>query len=246
MGRPFHFRKLYISLFKTVCSPLRALSVALLAMGAIGSANAGFVTTNEAGLDAVYGQASFGASPIDIRFDSAITIYNSEFVNIDSGEEMDALGALGVNSPIVSAFFVDDINFCGVALPGIAGCAGVPGNFLVIASALSGPDGFDYGPNAPQNVIGHELGHNLGLDHDETEGNLLNASLQQTFGFLLPYQVAIILASPLVQIDGNGQRFIEIQPYAVVASVPEPSTYLMMGLGLGIFAFIRNRKSNNA
>lgn len=223
----------------------RGIASALLALSAVGSANAGFITTNEAGLDAVYAQAG-----IDIRFLSALTIYSSTLATIDTNEEMDALGALGsynANAPVVSAYFLDNINFCGIALPGIAGCAGVPGTFLVIVSAIASGDYNDQlGQFAAINVIGHELGHNLGLNHDETAGNLMTSELQGGFGNLLSYQIDTIFNSQLVRTGASGQRYIEIQPYAVVADVPEPAAYALVLLALGALGLQRKRKAATA
>lgn len=81
--------------------------------------------------------------------------------------------------------------------------------------------------------MGHELGHNLNLEHTFADpANLMN--------FLFPHgmmlteeQVAIILQSPLVQTGPSGQKFIQITPIAIVA-ISEPATLLLLGSSLGM------------
>src|ERR1700754_2242200 len=121
---------------------------AAIACFTLTSAHAGFVTTNEAGLDAIYGQASFGDHPVDIRFLAPITIF-STYATINTQADFDNLGAMGVSDPtIVSLFFVDAINFCGIALNGIVGCAGIPGHFIAVDSNFVAPDS-TYGDGPP-------------------------------------------------------------------------------------------------
>lgn len=43
--------------------------------------------------------------------------------------------------------------------------------------------------------------------------------------------------------SGNNSNFIGIDTLNITSAVPEPSTYLMMGLGLGMLGLVRRRKS---
>ncbi len=84
-------------------------------------AMAAAVTTNEAGLDAIFSQASFGVSPIDIRFDSIVTVSNSSLLDIDSATDFSLLFTIPILDNHVNMFFVDTISWCGETNPAIVG-----------------------------------------------------------------------------------------------------------------------------
>ena len=228
--------------FQTVRTQLgRAIAAALLTFGAIAAANAsnGFVTTNEVALDLIYSQPSFGLTPIDIRFDPAITLsVPSTLLTIDNDAEFDSLHTYETGSPVVSMFYLDHINFCGGPSDGIVGCGSTPGTLIAIDSAAATES---FGGV----VVAHELGHNLSLEHAAgTNTNLMNPDAYEgpAPAPLTVAQVAQIFTSPLVQHDAKG-FYIEVQPFALIATaVPEPSTYALMGLGAGVLAFVRKRK----
>jgi len=194
---------------------------------------AGFVTLHESELDQIYSQPSFDGSPIDIRYNPTLTLVEPSLLMINSEAKLDQLFSLGpASSPTVNLFFVDGISDCGgVELPAIIGCGSQSGNHIVVDSNFAAKT-----PTAPSTVglgailIGHEFGHNLGLDHvPQTSTNLMTPSVTDSFflsadpASVAGNQIATILASPLVQMDG-GQRFISITPIAVV--VPEPASLL--------------------
>ncbi len=212
-----------------------------LALWGAGAASAGFITTNESGLDAIFSQGSFGSTTIDTSFNAGLTVANSASLSIDSDAEFDSLFNLSVysgrDSNTISMFFVDAINFCGA--PGsYAGCASNSSNLLVLSS--SDVSRVDIGAN----LEAHELGHNLGLDHVNGSGtNLMNPYISSNFS-LDAGQIQAILANPLVQTGSHGQRFLSITPIAIVASVPEPQTWAMLALGLfSVMARARRRKA---
>jgi hypothetical protein len=210
---------------------IRCLATSLLGL-ATGAASAGFVTTQESGMDAIFSQAGFGSSTVDIRFNPTVTIADNDLLSIDTEADFDALFGLATASPVVAIFYVDAISWCGNVNAGYIGCGSTPGNLIAVESS------FAAGSNGA-NLLGHELGHNLGLDHINNGNNLMNPTLIAGFGNLNAGQITQILASPLVQISG-GQRFITITPFAVIAEtppVPEPGTGVLMLLALGGLAW---------
>jgi hypothetical protein len=216
------------------------MTLALLTLGTVGLAEAGSVTTHESELDAIYSQSSFGANPIDIRFDPTQTVFNTALLTLDTDAEFDSLSTYAVaSSKIVSIFFVDHINACDGVSPNIVGCGSDPGNLIALDSSFAAGA---LGAAA----IGHELGHNLGLDHIAGQNtNLMNPIVYNGAAPapLTSAQVSKILTSPLVQTDAQGHKYIEITPFAVVASVPEPSVFVLMALGLGLIVFVRKRSA---
>ena len=193
----------------------------LCEVAALSPAWAAFVTTNETGLDAIFSQSAFSTTPIDVRFNPTVTINDPGLLTINTEEQLNRLFALGDNSPTVDVFFVDSINECGgVEAQPIIGCGQQPGNKLTVESVpAAGSRGAA--------LIGHELGHNLDLDHVTSPPNLMNPTLTGVTTLTVD-QVATILDSSLVQTDGAG-RFILVTPFAIV---PEPSSMLFALAGV--------------
>ena len=181
------------------------------------TAEAGFITIDQAGMSAIFSQPSFSHTPIDIRFNPPQIIVDPGLLDINNRAQERALVDLAPDpAPTVDAFFVDQVNFCSfedepVRINGsVHGCAQLPGHVFVEESASA--------ELSPATLMGHELGHNLNLKHTLADaGNLMN--------FLFPHgrmlteeQVAIILQSPLVQTGPTGRKFIQITPIAIVAT----------------------------
>ena len=95
--------------------------------------NAAFITTQEAALDLVFSQASFGNRPIDIRFGAATEVVAPDLLNITTNAEVNALFNMHVGpADVVNFFFIDSMSACGFTVnAGIVGCAETPGNDLV-------------------------------------------------------------------------------------------------------------------
>ena len=231
-------------------------AVFTLAATGADSAVAAIVTTNEAGMDNVFSQSSFGADAIDIQFLPTMVHVNPDFLNIQSNAEMQRLFAVGGSGPTVNFYYVDLIGACGSTVSSsIVGCGQVGGNnFAVESSFAAGSFGAE--------LNSHELAHNLGLRHAGSSNpdapstaNLMGPNLNGNTT-LTPDQVSggndsidqdariAGIQNPLVQGD-VGSQFISIQPILITAtpaSVPEPSSLAVLGLGaVGFFGYRHRR-----
>ena len=112
-----------------------AMTLAMLVLSPA-IAEAGFITIDPAGMNAIFMQPSFGGSPIDIRFNPPLQIVDPALLDINNPAQLTALFDLAPDpAPTVDAFFVDQISDCGVY-----GCAQLPGHLLVEESeAVSRP-----------------------------------------------------------------------------------------------------------
>ncbi len=207
-------------------SLLAAIAVAtvLYPISALGAT----ITTNEAGMDAIFGVAGLN---IDIMFNPSVTVIGPAVLNNVADEA--AIHALAPVAPAntVFMFFIDLISWCDTTNPAFAGCALLPGDKMIIqSSASAGANGVE--------LNSHELGHNLALEHSDPNAanlmfSMLNRHTTRTGG-----QQTTILASPLVQGPVNG-RFIKITPILVV---PEPQTLALFAIGLTVLAGARRRR----
>jgi hypothetical protein len=205
-------------------------------------AEAAQIVIDEAGMNAIFSQASFGDTTISIRFNPPRQIVAPELLVINTLAQLQALFNLAPDpAPTVDALFVDELNACGGVEPqvngALAGCAQLPGHVFV--------EDFNFAELSPATLMGHELGHNLNLQHDFFDFLNLMAPIFPPGPNVTEEQVATILQSPLVQTDSTGQRFVEITPIAIVAA-PEPSTLLLLIAALGALLIIRQRSRRGA
>jgi hypothetical protein len=203
------------------------------------TAQAASITIDSPEMQAIFSQSSFDGTPISIRFNAPRVIIAPQLLDINNLTDLKALYDLAPDpAPTVDAFFVDKLNACGSVEPKVngifAGCAQLPGHVFVEES--------DAAELSAAPLMGHELGHNLDLEHDLFSSANLMAPFFPPGTDLTDEQVATILQSPLVQTDSTGQRFIQITPIAIVAS-PEPSTLLLLGAALGALLIINASKS---
>lgn len=231
---------------RALCHLFRG-AVASLLVCAAGGVSAAVITTNEAALDSIFSQISFGSSSIDIQFTASQTIYDTALLSIDSSTEWSELALFGGNSayPVINMFFVDAMTWCGGPATHTIGCANTPGNMLMLNS--------DWAASANGGVLAaHELAHNLGLDHlIGVNTNLMNPILSGNTT-LTTAQALVFLGDgtrehpgkSLIQMSTAGQRYITITPILIAASVPEPETWAMMVAGLfGMAGWVRRRKT---
>ncbi|MGV6848820.1 MAG: VPLPA-CTERM sorting domain-containing protein [Marinibacterium sp.] len=208
-----------------------ALGLGLVAGGAVRAAT---VTVDEAALDAIFAQASFGSTPIDVRVAPTQVLVAPDFLDIDSPTKSYDLLNTARPGPQIDMFYVDSITACGNQTGiAFAGCGWVGQGGLYLDSFWAASS---YGAE----LTAHEMAHNLGLPH--SHGGLMNPTLNFDVT-LTGAEAATILASPLVQSDANG-LFVEVVPWVVtgVSAVPLPASGVLLLAGIGALAAVRRRK----
>ncbi|MES9903440.1 MAG: hypothetical protein ABW168_12295 [Sedimenticola sp.] len=234
---------------------LLALSL-LLALSS--TSQAASVTYDEGYMDTVYSQPilkqyindytylPYGEDySLDIRFNQTVEFVSPDFLDIDSESEMYSLWSNHFGTvKTVNAFFVDTVTYCGGISGSFGGCATTNSNDLVLNSQSA---------SIHPILLAHELGHNLNMNHTETNpGDLMyldtfsstNIDLYNFSGYLdmFPNVVngeTIPPANSPVQGSFETGFYVEITPVLVTASatpVPVPASVFLMMSGLAVFA----------
>lgn len=96
---------------------------------------------------------------VGVQRDGDVTTFNQGAIINTQADFNNVIGFPG------SAKVVSQINWCGVVLPNIIGCAPTPGGSFAVVR---------FTPNAEGVLWAHEFGHNKGLPDVTTPGNVMN------------------------------------------------------------------------
>ena len=103
------------------------------------------------------------AADVRMERNGAVTTFTTGDGSIDSQAEFNAVNGLAGNTKVVN-----QINWCGVILPNVIGCAPVPGTSLVVVRFAANQEGI---------LWAHEFGHNKGLNHRNDANAVMNGTI---------------------------------------------------------------------
>lgn len=190
---------------------------------ALGSeaAQAGYVTLQESSIETIFAQADLA---IDLRYRAPVQRSEPGLLDL-SRQELNSLGARSaelsgapVGSSTFTMLFIDTFNEAemGAAMLG-NGVFRTSGNpLLVLESEAANSE-------LGGQLIAQWLGFSMGLTLQfGAFGRLMNPALTLGSVRLTNQEREILLNSPLLQTDADtGQRFLDIQPVAIVSSLPD-------------------------
>lgn len=157
-------------------------------------------TLTDADVDRILADASASLQARDgagdtacaVRFerDGGVDTFTDGNGSIDSAAAFAALMALPGH---VKA--VNQINWCGALIPGVIGCAPVPGNSLAIVRFEAALEGL---------LWAHEMGHNRGLNHRGDPNAVMNGTIEAAHRELDAGECLAFQVSPAVAAAAEG------------------------------------------
>ena len=197
----------------------------------------------DTGMDTIFMQDSFsnalpGTGPIGIRFMPVVSIGAPALLTIDTQAKLADLFALtgAAAFPTVNMFFVDTLDYCSSFSTNIVGCANTPGHKMVLESGFAADSNGD-------SLGGHELGHNLGLEHDNSNQNLMFDIINSNNTLTTDQVDDIFFATPPpftpLQFDVSG-AYVDILPIFITA-IPLPGA-LPLVLSAAVFLGATGRR----
>lgn len=211
------------ALFAAAPAQASLLSVTIQPWQVCDDAGANCATTS---LFDAYTAKIWDQAGLAVNFLSMQTVNSSARLNED---DFDDLGNVG-DASVIDLWFVNDLTDCGgFSAPGsLYGC-GTTGGWFALTQAV-----FDFSPLGRVDTLSHELGHVLGLGHDDFGGgnpdNLMTSGATRD----IPQQLSDVNPDGLGLSKLTAEQIAQAQgsEFVTEQDVPEPGTMLLAGLAL--------------
>jgi hypothetical protein len=176
------------------------------------------------------GNKIWAQAEIILSFLSFNVFDSTAFLDADFGDLLDPGHGQNADPNVINMWFVNTITDCG-GVSGAFGCGLVGGSGVAIADSV-----FSFNSGIGRlDTIAHELGHNLGLGHDDFGAggalNLMTGGGTRT----IPDEIGDVFPHGAMTDQLTDEQIAEARGSGLLTEVvPEPSSLGLLALGLGL------------